>query len=259
MRWRDGIAGALLMLAARASAQGLTAFVDVSVITMDRPDVLNHRVIMVDSGRITQVTPVDSAIIPAGARRIEGRGRSYLLPGLVDTHVHLELNERLWISAFLRSGITTVINLRGDERHLALRDDIAAGRFPGPTIFTAGRYANLPLIASADDATNEARLQKAAGYDLIKTHGNLTGPAFAQLAAESRRLGIPLVGHAPRNLAFDSVIAVMHGTQPCAFLQHLTHDERSGTPAARRLEVRRPDRAQIDVHGVHGLCFNQTQ
>jgi hypothetical protein len=42
---------------------------------------------------------------------------------------------------------------------------------------------------------------------LIKIHGNLNGPAFAALAEESRRLRIPLVGHAPRNLPFDSVIA----------------------------------------------------
>jgi hypothetical protein len=108
---------------------------------------------------------------------------------------------------FLTYGITTVFNLRGDPRHVALRDDVAAGRQVGPRIYTSGPYANLPMVQSADDAVALVGVQKRAGYDFIKIHGNLSPTAFAALTAEGRRLAIPVIGHAPRNLPFDSVIA----------------------------------------------------
>ena len=205
-RLSRSISVVLSFLPVVVSAQDTTAFVDVNVIPMDRPVVLTHRVVLVARGVILSVASRDSIVIPRTARRVEGNGSSYLLPGLVDSHVHLEIDERRWLPVFLASGVTTIINLRGEARHLALRDDVAAGRVIGPSILTAGRYANMPLITTPDEAAAEARSQRADGYDLIKIHGNLTGPAFARLADEARQQGIPLVGHAPRNLAFDSVI-----------------------------------------------------
>ena len=196
--------GLTALFASHATAQ-TTAFVDVNVVPMDRRVVLPHRVVLVDGERIVAIEAVDSVRIPANARRIEGRGR-YLIPGLVDAHVHLELGERRWLPEFLRHGVTTVLNLRGDARHLALRGDVARGETPGPSIYTAGQNANLPMIASPEDAVREIRAQKDAGFDVVKIHGNLPGPTFRAMADEARRSGIALVGHAPRNLPFDSVM-----------------------------------------------------
>ena len=195
-----------LALTTRAGAQSATAFVDVNVVPMDRQRVLMRRVVLVENGVITTIGARDSVVIPTNARRVDGRGSAYLIPGLVDSHVHLELGERRWLPVFLHSGVTTVFNLRGDARHLTLRDDVAAGRQIGPTIYTSGQYANLPNIASPEDAVREVQAQKSAGYDFVKIHGNLTGPTFRAMADEARRAGIALIGHAPRNLAFDSVI-----------------------------------------------------
>jgi hypothetical protein len=229
MRW--ACATALSIGPFALSAQDTTAFVDVNVIPMDRQAVLPHRVVLVARGAVVAVASQDSIVVPRSARRIEGNGTSYLLPGLVDSHVHLEIDERRWLPVFLASGVTTVINLRGEARHLTLRDDVAAGRVVGPSILTAGRYANMPLITTPEEAAAEVQSQRAAGYDLIKIHGNLTGPAFARLADESRRVGIPLVGHAPRNLAFDSVIA--NRQTMVAHVEELlyTHYRRAGDTA----------------------------
>src|SRR5215510_13694730 len=101
-----------LGIAAAVAAQ-TTAFVDVNVVPMDRHTVLVHRVVLVENGTIIAVGARDSIAIPATARRIEGHGQAYLLPGLVDSHTHLELTERRWLGVFLRSGVTTVFNLRG--------------------------------------------------------------------------------------------------------------------------------------------------
>jgi hypothetical protein len=41
----------------------------------------------------------------------------------------------------------------------------------------------------------------------LKIHGNLSPDAYRALATETRRLELALIGHAPRNLPFDSLIA----------------------------------------------------
>ena len=204
-RWATAVAFAL-GTSSPARAQ-VTAFVDVSVLPMDRDTVLARSTVIVTGDRITALGPVASTPVPAGARRIDGGGRSFLIPGLIDAHVHLELGERRWLPIFLAYGVTTVFNLRGEARHLALRAAIDSGVTIGPSVFTAGPYVNLPMIANEDDARRAVAEQSAAGYDFLKIHGNLTGPAFRTLADEARRAKVALIGHAPRNLPFDSVLA----------------------------------------------------
>jgi hypothetical protein len=48
--------------------------------------------------------------------------------------------------------------------------------------------------------------QKATGYDFIKIHGSLPRDAYDTLVAAGRRLGIPVVGHIPRNIPFDAIL-----------------------------------------------------
>jgi imidazolonepropionase-like amidohydrolase len=199
---------ALFFVGATASlveAQDTTIVADVSVVAMTSPTILTHRNVTIAGDRIVAI---DSGAVPprSSVRLIDGR-RGYLVPGLTDAHVHLELGERRWLPVFLSYGITTVFNLRGEQRHLVLRADVAEGRVIGPTIYTAGQYANLPLIQTVADAERVAKEQKAAGYDFVKIHGNLSPDAYRALANETRRLGIPLIGHAPRNLPFDSLLA----------------------------------------------------
>ena len=89
---------------------------------------------------------------PPGADVIDGR-RRFLVPGLIDTHVHLDApmvfqitaDERAQILehtplAFLYNGVTTVFNLSSDADWIwKLRDEERAGRLLSPRIYAAGR------------------------------------------------------------------------------------------------------------------------
>src|SRR6185436_17693921 len=64
------------------------AFTHVNVIPMDRERVLADQTVIVSGGVITNVGPANSIAVPAGTPTVDGRNR-YLIPGLIDAHVHL--------------------------------------------------------------------------------------------------------------------------------------------------------------------------
>lgn len=141
-------------------------------------NVLTPAAVLVDNGKIKEVgAPARvQAHVPAGAKTID-LGSATLLPGLIDGHTHLLMDDiippaeaerarhsnggyapaqllaivespskRVLIGVQnaredLESGITTIRNLghSGVDGDTELRDAISAGRFPGPRILAAGR------------------------------------------------------------------------------------------------------------------------
>lgn len=190
-------------------ATPVVAFVDVNVVPMDSERVLEGQTVIVRDGRIAQIGPSGSVAVPREAMRVAGEGR-YLLPGLADMHIHLrgpDVNEGI-LQLLIANGVTTVLNLYGRERDLALRDAIARRERPGPTLYTSG-----PFISDApspppdpDEIERDVVAQKRAGYDIIKIHGEFTEEGFKRLFAVARREGIRVIGHAPRSLGAPAMI-----------------------------------------------------
>ena len=71
----------VLLIAASVHAQEPTAIVDVAVVPLDRPGVVERQTVIIAQGRIQRIAPLQSARIPPNARRIDGRGK-FLMPGL---------------------------------------------------------------------------------------------------------------------------------------------------------------------------------
>ena len=180
-------------------AAGVTAIVDVSAVPMDSDRVLPHQTLIIarwpdhgdGSGRLGH-----RAAPGAGHRR----SRKIRAAGFDDAHVHLEDAASRWMPLLIANGVTTVFNMRGAPKHLALRDSIAHGQLIGPTIYTAGPYTNLPDITTPAEARRAAAQQRRAGYDFVKVHGPLSLPAYQALIAAAGAGGRAVVGHAPRNL-----------------------------------------------------------
>lgn len=182
------------------------AFVDFQVVPMDTERVLASHTVLVSDGVIRAVGPQGEIEVPEGATRIEGDGKLFLMPGLVDTHVHFESDEMF--DMFLINGVTSVINLKGGTEHLERRRQVLDGARAGPTIYSSGPFLNQPESGTADEAQDAVLECKEAGYDLLKIHGNLSREAFERMAEASRGFEIALAGHAPRNLPFDAVLEV---------------------------------------------------
>jgi imidazolonepropionase-like amidohydrolase len=189
--------------AAQSPIAATLAIERVTVLPMDRDIAMVDHTILVSGDRIAWIGPSRDARIPAGARRVDGRG-AFVIPGLADMHVHLGSVQDL--ARLVDAGITTVRNMRGDPRHLAWRDSVARGTLVGPTIFTSGpslrgarRFgradSNFAHVRTPRDADEIVRRQAAAGYDMIKVLYGLSLEEYRQVLATARRVRIPVVGH----------------------------------------------------------------
>jgi imidazolonepropionase-like amidohydrolase len=150
--------------------------------------------VVTDGGRFTLVGPsVLAQAIPG--RRIDGRGR-YLIPGLMDIHIHLAGFSRAgksWVpsskpqtdgawtidrkageqalASFLYAGVTTVLDVGNiPENILPLRADERAGKILAPHIFATGNLVTYPGSHGTDIAVNvtswpAAKAQLQAQFD----------------------------------------------------------------------------------------------
>ncbi len=184
----------------------------VTVIPMTRDTALRDYTVLVRGDRIEWIGPSNSARVPVGARRVDGRGK-FLLPGLADMHVHLRSTQHL--SQFVAAGVTTVRNMHGGPQHVAWRERIAAGTLNGPTIFTAGpplgqyrvnpdpRFAG---VRTTVDAERAVRQQIAAGYDMIKVIQRIEPPVFRHLMRIARTARMPVVGHVIPGVGLEDAV-----------------------------------------------------
>jgi imidazolonepropionase-like amidohydrolase len=215
-------------------AEGITVFERANVVRMDRDVVVHDQNVIVDNGRIVRVGPAASTSIPAGAFRVDARGR-YLMPGLADMHVQLSPNAwrlRRELTLYVTSGVTLVRNLDGRSAHLRWRDRVRRGETFGPTIVTCGPpIANdTSMFGRSDDllgnriaalGTSVERMlrdrrtvvsirpevmdQRRRGYDCIAVESptDWTPARYDALVAATRAMGMPLTGDFARNLPLD--------------------------------------------------------
>jgi imidazolonepropionase-like amidohydrolase len=142
------IMSVILSVSARAQDAAVTAFVNVNVVPMDTEQVLEDYTVVVDAGEIAVVGPSAVVNVPAGAEVIEGGG-AYLMPGLADMHIHLNVDPNPdFMRLFLAEGVTTVRNLNALPSHLEWRNEVLRGERVGPTIYTSG-----PVIVGPPDPT----------------------------------------------------------------------------------------------------------
>ena len=184
--------------ATRPDAQSVaTAFVGVSVIPMDTEAVLADQTVVVLDGRISSIAPAAKAQIPAGATRVDGKGK-FLMPGLAEMHAHIPggnapdsaVERTLFLYA--ANGITTIRGMLGDPRHLTYRERAARREIVSPLIYTSGPSFNGKTASTKEMAVEAVIAQKKAGYDLLKIHPGVPRDVFDALAAKADELEDPV-------------------------------------------------------------------
>lgn len=187
------------------------AITNVNVLAMTANRVDSAQTVVIAGDRIIAVGPVARISVPPGARRVDGRGR-FLLPGLVDMHVHMTTAAEL--PMYVGYGVLTVRDLNGSPHTLAWRDSIQRGLILGPRIYTSGpmlagraiSWRNKVTPSSAAEAIATVREQKRLGYDQVKLYDGLSREVFAAAVGEAKRLGMQSSSHVPQDVGFAAVL-----------------------------------------------------
>lgn len=229
-----------------SASEPVIAIVGANVVPMNRDGILRDHTVIIRGDRIESVTSAAQAVIPAGATRIDGRGR-FLAPGLAEMHGHIpppsaqpQLTEDV-LFLYLAGGVTTVRGMLGAEGQLALRDRMLAGDLIAPNLYLAGPSFNGQSVSSPEEAEAKVRQQKAEGWDLLKVHPGLTRAEYDAMARTAREVGIRFGGHVPQEVGLAHAIEMGQETfdHIDGYIEHLEAAESSVDEAKLADIVRR--------------------
>lgn len=195
-----------LLLCGFACAQApRLAIAHVTVIIPAETAARSDLTVLIANDVIIRVGPSTRTTVPGGVRVVDGTGK-FLIPGLWDMHVHTDDPTRDF-PMFVANGVLGVRNMGGIAKDVfAWRQKTASGEMLGPQIVACGPLIDGPepahpehAIAVHDAAEGRKAVQflKAAGADFIKIYDGAPRDAYFAIAEESKKAGLPFVGHVP--------------------------------------------------------------
>jgi len=201
--------------------QGPMVIENVNVLSPDGEYFEAGQTVMIENSMIVSV---DSALVTSDQiRTIDGTGK-YLIPGLVDSHVHLfkSPNDLL---LYVANGVTQVRELIGEEDHLDWRAEIKNGRL-GPDMFIAspriGSFATIEgffmswsqgflNINTATEAESAVKKLHQQGYDAVKIYSQINKETYFAVSKIAMSLGMKVVGHVPWSIGLPDLYPNQNG------------------------------------------------
>ena len=148
-----GKLAAVALLAIAGVARAETTIIDhVTLIDGTGRPPLKDQAVVIEGDKFREVLPSTAASGLAG-KRIDGRGK-YLIPGLMDIHIHLQGGEAA-LASFLYAGFTSVLDVGNKpENTLPLRAKERAGEILAPHFFATGNMVTYPGSHGTQVAVN---------------------------------------------------------------------------------------------------------
>ncbi len=195
--------------------RSLIAIENVSVLSADGMRMIAGQTVIIEHGKIQSIG--SDAVVSGEAFKVNGEGK-YLIPGLIDSHVHLwqSPNDLL---LYLANGVTQVRELNGSDDHLRWREEIERGRL-GPKLFVAssrinsnGRIkgwfdhwtAKITSINEPEAAQGVLTSFADNNYDAIKVYSFLDKDDFSAVNRAASEIDIPILGHIPMSVDLDDI------------------------------------------------------
>ncbi|MCH7664681.1 MAG: amidohydrolase family protein [Acidobacteria bacterium] len=145
---------------------------------------------------------------------VEASGK-YLIPGLMDMHVHLFNNvsrrpPSTWaFPLFIVNGVTGVREMWTEFASMPTveqwRRDVSDGQLLAPRVLAAGAivngpgswHPNMPEVTTPAEARRFVRETVQAGLDFVKVYSLLAPEVYHAIAEEARDAGLQVAGHTP--------------------------------------------------------------
>ncbi|HEY0796257.1 MAG TPA: hypothetical protein VGD64_10790, partial [Acidisarcina sp.] len=211
------IASAFLSLPALVQGQTLPAnnlpalaFTHVTIIDATGSAAQPDMTVLIDGGGIVAIDKTAKMQLPPSIQVVDATGK-FLIPGLVDMHVHTSWDNYFVRPLMLANGITGTREMfaANFDAVKQRRREVDAGQLTGPRIFAAGPIVDGPggpwpgsiIVTSAAEARAAVDKIKRDGYDFVKVYSALDREPYFAIADEAKKLGIPFAGHVPGSIS----------------------------------------------------------
>jgi len=191
--------------------KGPVAFIGARLLDPASGTVRPGTTVVVTGDRITAVGPDGKVELPAGAEKVDAKGRT-LMPGLWDMHVHLVTLDGLM---HLAAGVTTVRDLANDTDFLVdLRRRFDKGEVLGPRVLMAGvldgpgPYAGptKALVSTREEAVRWVDRYAELGYVQIKIYSSVDPALVPAIVEHAHSRGLRVSGHIPNGLSAEQAV-----------------------------------------------------
>lgn len=184
----------------------------------DEPNIVPIKGIVINDGNITSIIAADSTESLPAARQTIDAGDGYILPGLIDSHIHFRPwtpDAAIWRRTFLHYGVTTLQDFSpcgarckvANPNEWLLEYKELVNNSPisnGPTLYIGGIKLGGPEGPSQDHAHHLQSVDEVLPYidnlmnlgvDFITVEAELP-PEFLKIALEEgARRRVPVTGH----------------------------------------------------------------
>ncbi|WP_411767547.1 amidohydrolase family protein [Winogradskyella sp. A3E31] len=189
---------------------GKLAITHINVLSEDSELMIPNQTVLINGNKIEAIG--DSIHIASDYKVIDG-SKKYLIPGLIDSHVHIKKSKNDLL-LYLANGITQVGEMTGMKEHFEYQMEIENGTYLGPKTYIASpkvssqkglnatfrswferRQQNYP---SSNKARKAVRSYKAKGYKAIKISSDLFDrEIYFAVIDEAKKQNMPVIGHLP--------------------------------------------------------------
>ncbi|HWU76865.1 MAG TPA: amidohydrolase family protein [Rhodanobacter sp.] len=294
---RLSLAGLILLLLTAPAAAASLALTHATVIDGTGAPARADMTIVINGNEIESIYPSAAQSPPKGARVEDLHGR-YVIPGLIDAHVHMTDVEpdmahyRVFLRSMLDGGVTGVRDMAGNARQLGYLAQLTnSDAIAGPDIFYSALMAGpsffakdvrvaaaspnfaagtAPWMHAVDAKTNLPSLMaqaKGTGATGIKIYANLPAPLVRATTREAHRQGLRVWTHATIFPARPSD-AVAAGVDTVSHTAYMVWEAAAKVPDDYSMRAKgdfmhvRPDAPKIlallDSMKIHGTILDAT-
>lgn len=190
-----------------------------TIVNIQTGDATPDCAILIEDGRIASLEPNGNLEPPSDAQVVDAGG-AWLIPGLIDMHVHLPFRSppASLLPLYLAHGVTTIRNVGGGLTDLLLlRDRAHRPDNHLPRLFIAGPLLDgMPplwpdhtiLVDTVPRARSAAKMLIAQGVDCIKIYNSVPRDSLEAIVEEAHEAGLPVLGHVPRSISTSDAVRI---------------------------------------------------
>lgn len=200
-----------------------------NILSEDCSHFIKNQDVIIKNGKIISLG--ENQLIDSTSTIIDGTNK-YLIPGLIDSHVHLKQSKND-LFLYLVNGVTSVREMAGRPIALEWRKAIQKNGI-GPRMFIASPpiYSESGLTgyyyrwtrqsinySTKNDAEKEIKKLKEQGYDAVKMYGFVNPEMFKTTIEIAKKYNIPVIGHIP---SVNLEIFYQSGQKEIAHIEEIT-------------------------------------